>query len=152
MRISRRFLSLAGVCAVLLLIAVAGIYGWRYIHNPCEVDAVKDSSEFLISQLKTYDGQYQFTTTVYREGLSRPVNVLQQIFMDTQSVEVPACMQTAQDELIGYMGAVIAAFDAYRSGEPDAAIRDLLRQSDLHYANFRSELRAVKECTPFCLP
>lgn len=96
-----RFLLPASVLIVLLVVAAVGIYMWMYLYNPCEVSDVEDASAFLVSQLKTYDASYQFAATVYRAGVTRPVNDLQQIFMDTQSVAVPACMQTAQKELLG---------------------------------------------------
>ena len=81
-----------------------------------------------------------------------PVNDLQQIFMDTQSVAVPACMQTAQKELLGYMGALIGAFQAFRADETETKIRGLLRSIHTHYDNFKMELDAVEECAPFCMP
>jgi len=72
--------------------------------------------------------------------------------MDTQEIVVPACMQTAKNELINYMGTVISAFQAYRAGEADATIRGFIKQSDTQYANFNAELKAVNKCAPFCLP
>jgi hypothetical protein len=147
-----RFLLPASVLIGLLIVAVAGMYVWYYRYNPCKVSAVEDASAFLVSQLKTYDASYQFATTVYRTGLARPVNALQQIFMDTQTVAVPACMQTAKNELLNYMGAVIGAFQAYMAAETDATIRGWLDQSNAHYDNFNLELEAVNKCAPFCAP
>ncbi|MEO8354574.1 MAG: hypothetical protein ABI621_01540 [Chloroflexota bacterium] len=149
---AKRFLLPASVLIVVLIIAAAGIYTWMYLYNPCEVSDVEDASAFLVSQLKTYDASYQFAATVYRVGLTRPVNDLQQIFMDTQAVAVPACMQTAKKELLHYMGAVISAFQAYMQEETEPKIRGLLNQSNTHYDNFTTELEAVKECAPFCAP
>lgn len=146
-----RFRFLAGTLIVLFVAAV-GVYSWVYLYKPCDVNAVKEASNFLISQLKTYDAQYEFTTTVYPSGLMHPVNRLQQIFMDTQSVDVPVCMQTAKEELLGYMGTIIRAFQAFEAGENDSTIRDLLGQSDRHYAHFRKELDTVNKCAPFCVP
>jgi ABC-type amino acid transport substrate-binding protein len=65
-------------------------------------------------------------------------------------VVVPACMKMAKKELIDYMGTVILAFQAYRAGEADAAVVDLVRQSDAQYESFRAELKAINKCTPFC--
>jgi hypothetical protein len=146
-----RFLLLASALTTLVIVAAVGIYAWMYWVNPCEVEAVKGASAFLVTQLNTYDAQYQFTTTVYRRGLTAPVSKLQQIFMDTQAVAVPVCMQTAKNELLSYMGTVIRAFKAFGAEEEDATIANLLDQSDTHYDNFNSELEAVNKCAPFCI-
>ena len=148
----RRFLWPASLLIVLLIIAAVGTYAWHYLSNPCEVDTVEQASALLVIQMKSYDKEYQFAATVPRNGLDRPVIVLQQIFLDTKEVVVPACMQTAKNELTSYMGAVIRAFQAYMRVEPDATIRGLLDQSATHFNNFHTELEAVKECAPFCSP
>lgn len=142
----------AGVFIVLLLMAPVAIYAWRYLYNPCEVEAVKEASDFLVIQLKSYDGVYQVATTASRTSPDHPVNTLKQILMDTQEVVVPACMKTAKNELLNYMGTVILAFQAYRAGEADTAVVDLVKQSDAQYAEFSAELKAINKCAPFCFP
>ncbi len=94
------------------------------------MNAVKEASAILASQLKTYDHACQFATTASRTSLDHPVNTLKQIFMNTQGFVVHVCMQKAKNELINYMGTVIRAFQAYGAGEADATIRDLVIQSD----------------------
>ncbi len=152
MQNSNRFLFLASVFSTVIIMAAVGIYAWAHLFNPCEVDAVKEASTFLITQLKTYDSQYQFTTTVYQDGIGPPLYKLQQIFMDTQAVAVPVCMQTTKNELLNYMRTVIRAFQAFAAGDADTTIRDLVNQSNTYYDNFRSELEAVNKCAPFCIP
>jgi hypothetical protein len=61
-------------------------------------------------------------------------------------------MEPAKNELTSYMQTVIRAFKAYEAQEGTAMIRDLLRQSDVYYENFNSELEAVNQCAPFCAP
>jgi hypothetical protein len=149
---SRHALWLAGTLIVVFLAAAVSLYAWFFVYNLCEVEAVQDASAFLAGQLNTYDQVYQVATTASRTAPDHPVNTLKQIFMDTQQVPVPACMRTAKRELISYMGAVISAFDAYRSGEADTAVVRLIRQSDAPYENFHNELDAVNKCAPYCLP
>jgi hypothetical protein len=149
---SNRFLWLGSVLIVLLIIAAGGMYAWFFVYNPCEVDTVKEASTMLITQLATYDGVFQVAATASRTSPDHPVNTLKQIFMDTQEIPVPACMQTAKNELINYMGTVINAFQAYRAGEADATVWGWIKQSDAQYANFQAELKAVNKCAPFCLP
>ena len=148
----RRFLLPAILAFVLTLITLLGVYPWYLRYYPCEVNVVREASAFLISQRNTYDEAYQFATTVSRTSLEHPVNTLKFIFMDTQDVDVPACMQTAKDELIDYMGTVIRAFGAYGAGEADQAVWDLINQAETHYDNFTAELEAVNQCAPFCIP
>jgi len=107
---------------VLLIVAAVGTYTWYTLFRPCEVNAVKEASDFLVRQLKTYDHVYQVAVTASQTSPEHPVNLLKQIFMDTQEIIVPACMQTAKDELINYMGTVISAFEAFRAGEFPCAI------------------------------
>jgi hypothetical protein len=149
---SSRFFLVASILTALVIVAAVGVYTWAYLFNSCEVETVKEASVFLVTQLNTYDAQYQFTTTVYRDGLESPVYKLQQIFMDTQAVAVPVCMQTAKDELLDYMRTVIRAFHAFAAEEEDRTITDLVNQANTHYDNFNSELEAVNKCAPFCIP
>lgn len=152
LRKTKRFPLTAGVLIIALIVAAVGTYTWMYLYNPCEVSEVEDASAFLVSQLKTYDASYQFATTVYRSGLTRPVNDLQQIFMDTQAVAVPVCMQTAKKELLHYMGTVISAFEAFMGEETETKIKGLVSQSNTHFNNFKMELDAINKCAPFCAP
>ena len=149
---SNRFRLPATIVIVLTILIGAGTYAWYFRVNSCEASAVAETSTFLSTQLKTYDAAFQFATTVYRTGLSRPVNDLQKIFMDTQAVDVPACLQTTKKELLNYMGAVINAFQAYMEEKPDATIRGYLNQSNTYYDHFRRELESVKQCAPYCAP
>lgn len=143
---------LAITFVILLVLTPVSLYVWRYVVNPCEVEAVDNASTFLETQLNFYDRVYQVATTASRTSLDYPVLTMQQILMDTQELPVPACMRTAKDELINYMETVIRAFRAWGAGEADETIRDLLQQSDVRYTNFRDELKAIDKCAPFCLP
>ena len=147
-----RFRWPAAALLVLLILTPVGLYAWRYVYNPCEVEAVEKGSVSLETQLNVYDRVYQVAVTAFRTAPDHPVNTLKQIFMDTQETPVPACMKSAKAELLNYMGTVIYAFDAYRDGEDDAAVVDLIRQSNLQYDSFYTELEAVKECAPYCFP
>lgn len=152
MKKSNIFLILASVLTILFLLGAAGIYAWMYRLNPCEVADVEQATVFLGVQLSAYDDLYRFTTTVYQGGINSPVSKMQQIFMDTQSAAVPACMQTAKDELLSYMGTVIRAFRAFEAGEAEITVRSLVDESNTHYDLYRSELEAIHACAPFCLP
>ena len=135
---------------LLLLLAAAGTYTWYSVRRSCEVDAVKEASTILTSQLSMYDRVYQVAVTASRSVPDHPVNTMKQVMMDTQEVEVPPCMQTAKENLVSYMGTVILAFDDYRAGKADKVVMDLIKQSDIQYTNFRAELRTVNECAPYC--
>jgi hypothetical protein len=146
-----RFLKLALVLLVFIA-AASGMYIWYFLVRPCDVRVVEESSILLLRQRDRYDHTYQFATSTSRDAIVRPVAELQQILMDTQEVTVPACMQTAKNELIDYMGTVIHAFQAFGAHEADSAVRDLIDQSEAHYDSFETEVEAVRECAPFCIP
>jgi hypothetical protein len=150
---SSRFLLPASVSIVLLIGAAVGAYIWYYyLPRSCEVTAVQEASAILVIHTKRYDEVYQVATDASRTSLTPPVSVMKQILMDTQEVVVPACMQMAKKELINYMGTVIRAFLAYAAREADATVRDLIAQSQTHYDNFFTELKAVNKCAPLCIP
>ena len=148
---SRRSPWLASAFIVLFLITAAGTYTWYSLQRSCEVQAVEEASALLLVQTKRYDDVYQVATNAFQTSIDPPVLTLQQIFMDTQEVVVPACLRTAKRELIDYMGTVIRALRAYAAQETDATIRDMVTQSNKHYGNFFTELEAVKKCAPLCL-
>ena len=150
-RKSPRFILPVIIVIVVLALVVSG-YSWYSAQVACNVNAVKDASARLVRQRNSYDHSYQFATSVSRNAIVRPVNELQQILMDTQDVPVPACMRTVKEELISYMDIVIRAFLTYGAQESDAAVRDLINQSNVHYRNFSIELDAVNECAPMCIP
>ena len=150
-RKSSRLRWLAGVLIVLSILIPVGMYAWRYLYNPCEVDDVEEASTYLVTQLISYDKLFQVAATATQTSLDRPVLEMQRIHLDTRELAVPACMQTAKNELLNYMGTVIRAFRAWERGEADTTIRDLLRQSDTYYDNFYEQLDIVNECAPFCL-
>ena len=150
----KRFLLPASIVIVLLIVGAASTYTWYYHYLPrsCEVTAVDEASTILASQVKRYDDVYQSATAASQTSAVVPLAVMQQILMDTQQVNVPACMQTAKTELVDYMGTVIRAFDAYIASEGNTKVRDLIDQSETHFSNYKTELREIKKCAPFCMP
>jgi hypothetical protein len=147
-----RYLWYGGVLIVTLLIAIGAVYGWYKLFRPCEVDAVEKASAILISQASMYDRVYQSAINAPPTLVDGPLIAMQQTQMDTQAVVVPACMQTAKDELLNYMVVVIRAFRAYEVREADETVRALVAKSNAHYDIFSAELKAVKKCAPFCIP
>src|SRR5215216_5105867 len=141
---------LMSAVVIVLLVAAGGMYTRYSLRRSCEVDAVKEASPILTSQLSMYDRVYQVAVTASRSAPDHPVNTMKQVMMDTQEVDVPRCMQVAKRNLVNYMGTVILAFDDYRAGKADKAVLDLIKQSDVQYAHFRAELRTVNECAPYC--
>ena len=148
----RKRSALAGVLIMALLVAAGGVYAWYMLFRPCNVDAVEEASTILVSQAGMYDRVYQSAINASPTTLDGPVVTMQQIFMDTNEVVVPVCMQTAKQELLNYMSVVIHAFRVFAAGEPDGTVRDLVARSNTHYDGFIAELKAVKKCAPFCLP
>ena len=137
--------------AVLLIGGVGG-YLWFFRYNPCDVKEVEQAAVFLNTQLRSFDHSFQFATTVTINGLSRPVLELQQIFMDTQGLAVPVCLEKAKGHLLQYMDVLIRAFHAAMNEESNAAIRSLLDQSGSYYERFNKDLDSVQKCAPYCAP
>lgn len=145
-------LRLLGVLFVLLLIGCVGLYTAYYLRASCDELAVEKASHFLLGQRDRFDHAYQFAVTASPTSLDRPVGTLQLIVQAVKEAEVPVCMQTAREELTSYMGTVIRAFQAFGAAESDSTIQKLIHQSEVHHANFKRELEAVRKCAPFCLP
>jgi len=148
----RRLFPYVIALIVLLTIVWVGIYKWYLFSNPCEVDDVEYASTVLLTQMRRYDDVYASAANGTRTSIDYPITVMQQILVDTQDVEVPACMRRARSELIGYMGDAIHAFKAFQAEEPDTVIQNLLDSSYVHVHTFRMELDEVKECVPYCTP
>lgn len=149
---TKRFLFSVSILVGLLIVGSMGIYIWYFRMNACDVNRVEKASTTLISQLNWYDSAYQFAATASQSRLTRPVQVLQEIAMDTNDIRVPACMQTTKAELVNYMRTVVRAFQAYMQSETNEAVKDILDESTIHFNNFTRELEAVKECAPYCAP
>ena len=152
LRKRKHFLFRVSILVGILIVGLMGIYIWYFWMNPCDVNRVEKASTTLISQLNWYDSAYQFAATASQSALTRPVQVLQEIAMDTEQLTVPACMQTAKNELVTYMSTVVRAFQAYMRAETNATVRGILDESTIHFNNFTMELEAVKECAPYCAP
>lgn len=136
--------------ALVLLTAAVGLYALFFVRAACDVPAVERASFLLLHQMERFDHSYQFATSAAPDKVVRPLAELQQIMMDTQTVEVPGCLQAAKEDLVEYMGTVVRAFLAYQALEEDA-VRDLVGQSDTHYEEFHVEMEKVMECAPWCL-
>jgi len=141
-----------GILVTMFIFAAAGTYTWYILPRSCNVEAVQEASAILVIQTKHYDDVYQVATNAFQTTLEAPVITLQQVLMDTQEIPVPACLQTAKSELLIYMKIVIRALRAYATQETNATIRDLIAQSNQHYDNFFTELKAINKCAPFCIP
>ena len=76
--------------ALVLLAAAVGLYGLFFVRAACEVPAVERASFLLVHQMERFDHSYQFATSAAPDKIVRPLAELQQIMMDTQTVEVPA--------------------------------------------------------------
>ena len=148
----RRLLLPASILVALLLLAAIGAYTWFFVFHPCELNVVEEASALLFSQLNRYEGVYRVAISASPSSVMLPASVLKQILMDTQQVAVPSCMQSAKGELLSYMRTIIRAFDAYAAQEPDAIVSGLVDEAVTHLRNFDTELEAVKECSPYCLP
>lgn len=135
--------------ALALLAAAAGLYSLFFVRTACDVPAVERASFLLVHQMERFDHSYQFATSAAPDKIVRPLAELQQILMDTQTVEVPGCLRAAKGELVAYMGSVVRAFLAYQAQEADL-VRELVGQSDIHYEEFHVEMDQVMECAPWC--
>ena len=135
--------------ALVLLAAATGLYALFFVRGACEIQAVERASFLLVHQMERFDHSYQFATSAAPDKIVRPLAELQQILMDTQTVEVPGCLQAAKADLVAYMGTVVRAFLAYQAQEAEL-VRDLVGQSDTHYEEFHVEMDQVKECAPWC--
>jgi len=142
----------AGVFFVLMIVVPTGIYGWRYLLNPCEIANVENGITKLTTQMKVYDHLYQVATTASPSTLERPVLEMQQVQMDTQELEVPVCLRKAKNVLINYMYTVIGALRAWQAGASDSTVLGMITQSDAYYINFKTEIDQINKCAPYCLP
>jgi hypothetical protein len=150
---SHRNPLIIGTLIFILFVLTSGAYTWYSNYHSCDASAVQEASTLLISQMRMYDDVYISAAAAPSRGSTiYPVGVMQKILMDTQQVDVPVCMNTAKNELIGYMGDAIRAFHAYEAQEENATVKGWLDSSYAHVRKFIQELDDVKACAPYCRP
>jgi hypothetical protein len=148
-----RYVAVAGVLGILLVWLVPmGLRAWYARVNPCEVSRVQDASALLNGQLRRFDDVAQVAGTALPTDSVRTIYELQFTYMNTQQVEVPACMEQGKTALLAYMAAVIRGFEAYAAAEPQSVVTGHFIQSDTHYRSFRQQLGTVDACAPYCAP
>ena len=147
---SMRLLLIVGVPMVLLIVAAVGGYTWFALYGPCTVNSVETASNTLLGQLTQFDLVYQSIPSRTPVMIIGPMTQMQQILMDTKETAIPACMQTARNELITAMETLIRALLAIMESQPETTIQDLTEKSTSHLDNFTSELEIVNKCAPFC--
>jgi hypothetical protein len=111
---------------------------------------VDQAKILLTNQLQRYDDAYHVAAATSRKPLAQPVVKLQTIQRETTGIPVPACLETAKNELILMMDAAIEGFLAFMAQESDPAISVLLDSSIAHRGTFNNELLVVDACKPFC--
>ena len=136
--------------ALVFLATALVVYGIASVRGSCKLPEMERASFLLMHQLDSFDHSYQFATSAAPDKIVRPLAELQQILMDTQALEVPGCLATAQEELLAYMGAVTKAFLAY-GAQDEGTLRELVAQSDIHYEEFHVEIEEVRQCAPWCI-
>jgi hypothetical protein len=150
-KISHLSLATLVMFILLFIVAAGGTYAWYTINPPCEINAVQEATELLISKMSMYDDVYVSAAAAPSRGSTLyPVSVMQRIMADTQQVDVPVCMQTAKDELVGYMGDAIRAFHAYEAQQKDTMVKGWLDSSYAHIRKFIQELDDLEKCAPIC--
>ena len=140
-----------GASLFLIVVAVGGLLMRAVVARSCQVEAVNEATSILMSLTDRFDDVYSSAANGTPDSLEYPLSVMQQILMDTRQVETPACMKSAQDELVGYMDAVIRAFWAYTAGESESVIQSHLEDSYFHIKTAALEMQEVKQCAPYCV-
>lgn len=145
-----RLLFVAGIPVVLLIVAAVSIYTWLYLYGPCGVKQVESASAELLAQMNQFAAAYQSAPAMVPVALIGPMTQMQQTLMETREVPVPACMQTARNELSASMEAAIRALLAIMESSPEATVTGLMDESSARLQNFVTELEAVNKCAPLC--
>ena len=146
----RRFLLVAGVLMVLLVVAGASIYTWFALYGPCTANEVETASAALTYQLELFDAMYQSITSLTPIAIIGPITQMQQILMDTKEVVVPACLQVARNELITAMEGLIRTLLAVMESKSEATITRLMKESTKHLDKFNEQVDLINKCTPLC--
>lgn len=141
-----------GALVFLVILAAGRQLALSQLARSCEVEAVKEATAVLVSLTDRFDDVYSSAANGTPTSLEYPISVMQQTLMDTQQVELPACMENVRYELVGYMDAVIRAFRAYAADEPNANVEANLENSYSHIKDATQELDRIEQCAPYCLP
>jgi len=145
-------LNLVLITSVVLLCAILTASGRVYYFNgPCGVNRVKDAGLALAGQFGAYQGAHDIAVSAARIALAGPAGELQKIYLETEKIEVPGCMEHAKSELVAMMDSDIEVFLVFMSEEASKAdVTALMAQSSEHLEQYKKELKMVRECAPFC--
>lgn len=134
--------------AVLLAVVLGGAF--YYYRGPCGVSRVEAASRQLGDQLQEFSDAYTIASSTARIGLAGPVSDMQAVQRATEEIEVPACLEAAQVELVQSMDEAVLGFLAFMSQESDTAVARHMSASSDHIDAFNIQLLTVQGCRPFC--
>jgi hypothetical protein len=144
---------LAGLLMVLLFLCLGmtALGGrWYYLHGPCGVARVEESSHTLSNQFQVFNDAFDIAKRTSRIALSGPIAEIQKIKRDTEEIQVPACLEPAKRELMTSIEKSLDGFQAFLAEEADARVAAHLNESVDHMGIFNRTLITVSECAPFC--
>lgn len=147
----QRFLtSLVTGFAVLCIVMAVGGIGWHYFYGPCGVNRVKASNQTLSTQFQAFNDAFDIAERTSRIALSGPIAEIQKIKRETETIEVPTCLEPAKHELLLSMDTALNGFLAFLAEESDATVSAHFNESVNHMGAFNEALISVGECAPFC--
>lgn len=143
---SKGFLIALGIIAVL----GAGI-AWYYFYGPCGTRRVEVSIRNLQQIAERWDDANSVAASAARIALATPVSHLQTIKQDTQQLDVPPCLLPAKKALLSSMETKIESYLAFMRQDDDIVVSSMILGADIDLSTFRSELKVVSACAPFCV-
>jgi hypothetical protein len=140
------------IALVVLVLFAGGGFAWYYFQGPCGTIKVDRAATELLDADSRFTDAFSIANATPRISLDGPLGELQEIRRDTVRIQVPACLENAQEILVGSMETTIDGFIAFMNQESDTEVT-------MHFVNAGSqlglaldEIEAIKACAPTCRP
>ena len=88
-----------GLITIVLVVAIAGSFGWYYLYGPCGTVPVHRANDQLTVVIDKFTEAFDVAVSTPRISLSPQIIRLQEIQDELKAVEVPSCMAPAKSRM-----------------------------------------------------
>lgn len=118
--------------------------------GPCDKDKVQAAAKQLLDIVNKWHDAYQLASSASRISLAAPVQSLQAIKRDTESLDVPKCLTAARGYLSDHMNASITGFLDFMAQKSDGTVQSDFDKASAALSEYTDEMKRIAACAPDC--
>lgn len=135
---------------IVLVVVVAGGFGWYYLYGPCGTVPVHRANDQLTVVIDKFAEAFDVAVSTPRISLSPQIIRLQEIQDELKAVEVPSCMAPAKSRMEKSFSTNINALVMFMGQANDSEVNNEMSTGRSQMLTANDELNAIVECAPFC--